>query len=933
MATIRCPHCGKSNPDLLDVCQFCQTPLKPDSVLRSGEKPTKKNTGELESVLPDWLKNIQQQAKDAADEESSQAAARPEAKKDEPPDLLAGLASQAGSSEEEDVPDWLASLSPPPQPKPSAPPAPVSEAGKDYLSQLNEKESKPEPVSETPPQEDTPSWMSGMREEATIPFEKDELSEWFAQASGRSEETVEPHEERSDTDWGSSFDSPSGSAEKPPAKEEEDLSWLHNLEAAAKQTGELPTSKQEMDWTAGFETPSTPMPASGPQEDLSWLDRLGGIEESAPSSPEQHAAPQSAKQDDLDWLNKFGGITDSPQPSQPVAPHAAEQSAAQPDLSWLNDLGAPAEPQPVDAAPNQPIPPQPFVSDAGADLDWLNTLGAQEPAAQPASMPEQQPAEEDLSWLNNLGKPSPPSEPAAPVTSEQDLSWLNALGGETEPLSTPPFTSEDLGTEQAALNLQNETENTEPDWLKSATEAPSMPAPGDLSMDWFSGTRESEREKTPPPVTPQAVPFNEDIFSTPSESAPLSNQEVDSLFSMEMPDWLSRPEPETAEPASRQTESAAAEGDESLAPVDLPSWVQAMRPVEAVITETTPSVADQPAETEGPLAGLHGVIPIAPVGSARRPKAVSLTLQTSDEQQASALLLEQILGSETSPRALVASTVVTSQQWLRWALSGVFLLVLSAVILLGSQIMPVASGATIPSAALSGLSNAVMSIPAGSNILVVVDYEPSLAGEMEAISGPLLNQIALLSRPNLSFVSTSPNGAVLVERLLDKTDIRNSLAQYNNLGYLPGGPAGVLGFIESPGQMIPSAGVESFSQYTALIVLTDHAESGRVWVEQRQNLREVDPAVSNQPLLVAASAQAGPLLQPYVSSQQITAMISGLSDAARYESLNNSRPGLARSYWDAFGVGLMLSVALMIIGGLWSLFAGMRERRANAEQG
>jgi hypothetical protein len=29
----------------------------------------------------------------------------------------------------------------------------------------------------------------------------------------------------------------------------------------------------------------------------------------------------------------------------------------------------------------------------------------------------------------------------------------------------------------------------------------------------------------------------------------------------------------------------------------------------------------------------------------------------------------------------------------------------------------------------------------------------------------------------------------------------------------------------------------------------------------------------------------------------------------------------------------MLSVALIIIGGLWSLFTGMRARRANAEQG
>jgi hypothetical protein len=42
---------------------------------------------------------------------------------------------------------------------------------------------------------------------------------------------------------------------------------------------------------------------------------------------------------------------------------------------------------------------------------------------------------------------------------------------------------------------------------------------------------------------------------------------------------------------------------------------------------------------------------------------------------------------------------------------------------------------------------------------------------------------------------------------------------------------------------------------------------------------------------------------------------------------------MARAYWDTFGVGLMMTVALLIIGSLWSLLTGMRARRANAEQG
>src|SRR5512138_2719038 len=121
MADVRCPNCGKVNPDFLDVCQFCQSPLKSESMLHIGQRPTKKNTGELEGVLPDWLKNARQQSRDSAEEESAFPPS-PKPKKEEPVDLLAGL-FQSESSEEEDVPDWLTSINQNIKGKPSAPAA------------------------------------------------------------------------------------------------------------------------------------------------------------------------------------------------------------------------------------------------------------------------------------------------------------------------------------------------------------------------------------------------------------------------------------------------------------------------------------------------------------------------------------------------------------------------------------------------------------------------------------------------------------------------------------------------------------------------------------------------------------------------------------------------------------------------------------------
>ena len=51
--------------------------------------------------------------------------------------------------------------------------------------------------------------------------------------------------------------------------------------------------------------------------------------------------------------------------------------------------------------------------------------------------------------------------------------------------------------------------------------------------------------------------------------------------------------------------------------------------------------------------------------------------------------------------------------------------------------------------------------------------------------------------------------------------------------------------------------------------------------------------LTNQPLLVISSAQAGPLLQPYVSSHQISGLVNGLADAAKYEYKNNISLGVA----------------------------------------
>ena len=1011
MADIRCPNCGRDNPSFLDTCQFCQTPLTNDSV-QIGKSPTPKQTGELEEILPQWLKDVRQQGRESAEEEElSSPAPQPRSQKNEAPDLLAGLASQTGNDEEDDIPDWLASINPVTAPKTTEIPAPAP--SNDFFAQFDKRPPVEESQTDETPPDELPTWV-GRTPSASVPAV--EKSEWFSNAPKETEEPfVIPPASQSD-DWMANLGAP---ASQSVPEEKEDLGWLHDLEASAKQA-EAPSMPSpqggDLGWLNNLGGDSQPVGSQpAPSEDMGWLNTLGGISE--PAQPAS-AAPVPAS-DDLTWLkdlghsepaqpapassgDDLGWLKEFKQPSEPVSePTApkedlswldqlggtsepASSTPASDDLSWLNNLGssAPAQPAPASSSDDlgwlkdfeQPAESAPPAPEPQNGPDWLGSLGGTpEPAQQgdadwlkefAASTTAESTALEasgsqDLGWLNNLGDASQPETPAPaePAKPQGDVDWLVELGEVTAAgaLSAKPFgTTDELSLPQdfdenasarvspfvarRTAPLTGDTLGDDmPDWLKSATEEkPAMP----LGADALEQFRETPRK----PSEEGILPLKQDVFSsTPAEPQSLSSQDLDSLFSMDMPDWLSKSEPEagTAVPP----ETPALFRDESLSPVDLPSWVQAMRPVESVLSEAgVPSIESQPTEKEGPLAGLRGVIPSAPVGSSRRPKVISLKLQATDEQQAGAELFDQILAAESAPRALPsASAVFTSQNVLRWAIAAVLFLGLGGILLLRSQFLPIY--ASLP-ADVSAASNAIAAVPNGSSVLVVLDYEPSLAGEMEAVSAPVLNQLILAHQPQLVLLSTSANSNGLIERLLSHAGITSPQGfnytlggQYCSVGYLPGGTAGIMRYLQAPDQFVPAncqqVFVSRFSGYSAVIVLTDHAESGRSWVEQLDVAKQLDASLAGQSVILVTSAQAGPLLQPYVSSKQAAGMINGLADAARFEYANNLPLDgrVARAYWDAFGIGILLALVLIVAGSAWNLIAGFRARRANGKPG
>jgi hypothetical protein len=68
------------------------------------------------------------------------------------------------------------------------------------------------------------------------------------------------------------------------------------------------------------------------------------------------------------------------------------------------------------------------------------------------------------------------------------------------------------------------------------------------------------------------------------------------------------------------------------------------------------------------------------------------------------------------------------------------------------------------------------------------------------------------------------------------------------------------------------------------------------------------------------------MIQPYYDSRQIQGVVTGLFDAAVLEQNTGVGAGLARRYWDGYNIGLMVAILLIVVGALWNLVAGMRER-------
>jgi len=899
--TIRCQSCGKSNPDFLDVCQYCEARLKPllagapadddlpstasaaDTLSRLraaaapvDEEPEPEPEATAEPAPADWMSRLQ-----------GEAASSPAPTQDEPDWLWGGV----GKTEDEEVktedggrktdePDWLSSLrgsAAPAQPEETPAPAPAEDVP-DWLRSMGSAEAAPPPVtSPAAPAEDVPDWLRSM---------------------GSAEAAPPP------------VTSPAAPAEDVP-------DWLRSMgstEAAPPPvTSPAAPAEDVPDWLRSMgSAEATPQPealpvASAPADDApDWLRSMSSAAEAAPEPAQPAAAPSTPFDDAPDWLRSMGGSEPAPE-SAPSATPAATPFEDMPD--WLRSMSS-AEPEPA------------------------------EPAA-PAFAPAPTQAEPEFLWGAPASAETAEPEAPAAAASEEMPDWLRSLGGAS---ASPAETIPQGAPAAAKVSPFALPSGDMPDWLQAmAPEAgAALPAAGPLqeagsstpaasteAPDWLSGLRSSAAETSAP--TGNELAPGDELPSWLGSVAAGAAVMPESVAPSEIPE---APQPKSGG-SIFGAPTTPAKGN--LAQATLPSWLTAMRPVDVGRPVVQPEMDDY-AETVGFLAGVPGILRAEPTVALPHKSAVNVhKLEVSPADVERAALFTNLLNADTEARPASKRGLQIALPFERWFIFSLVALavILPAFFLPGFFPPPTTIGLETQAAylKLDGLS-------ADKPVLVAFDYEPAQAGELNPVAEALLTHLMRRGVPVVG-VSTRLGGAAVGDDLLKQLSVPYTYTygiNYTNLGYIPGGPVGLLQFAIEPRSLFQAdfsgdsdvwkskvvSQVKSVSDFGLILIIAATPDSARAWIEQMHQ------SASSVQMVAAVSAGAEPLVRPYYEADppQLQGLVSGVLAAAQYER-QAGVPGAASERWGALGGGLLAVALLLIVGNLiHGLIGFLRRRRA-----
>jgi hypothetical protein len=230
--------------------------------------------------------------------------------------------------------------------------------------------------------------------------------------------------------------------------------------------------------------------------------------------------------------------------------------------------------------------------------------------------------------------------------------------------------------------------------------------------------------------------------------------------------------------------------------------------------------------------------------------------------------------------------------------------------------------------------------------LVSFDYSTATQGEMQPLAEDIIGRLRGQGM-RLIFVSLEPEGAALAQHTLDQTLAERGETYGTdmvNLGYIPGQIVGIRELVTGRKQLSALADfkegltfvapersawsdINNLGQVDIVITLSDNPATARWWVEQMAAAVPADDG--ERYLLAATSATADPFLRPYLDSQQLNGLISGINGAAAIEAGRNNF-GPARQMLDSQGVAHLLIVILIAVGTMFGWMPPL-EKKAEAK--
>jgi hypothetical protein len=466
---------------------------------------------------------------------------------------------------------------------------------------------------------------------------------------------------------------------------------------------------------------------------------------------------------------------------------------------------------------------------------------------------------------------------------------------------------------QRQQQLEQEKRDGQVEPLSASDKAPeSVP-------DWITGISKDEEEEYQD--QDEGLSNLEKLDQEPiSRVEPfLPGQDVPS--SQEIPDWLGEAlievEDEDRGGLGFRPEPGQEESDRTVPLVESPQ-TELFREPEGDLQST------------GPLAGLKGVLSAQPaVARARKSAEYSAKLRLTANQRAHVDLLKSLVEQEDQIQPLPQRGAISRQHVFRWTVGLVLFLSVLWPLVINSQELPFPENEE----GSAEVHRLVSQLPENASIMVGIDFEPGLSGELDAVALPVMEHL-IQKGAFLTLVSTSPQGPVLAERLMQsaQADVEDTGGfQYLNLGYIPGGAAGLLSFIENPQRTMPFSlegenaweadseptlkDINKITDYSMVILLVDDPDKARIWIEQLgPRINDLDVLTS---FVLLTSAQLEAMVMPYYEStpRMVNGMVVGLRGGAAYARITGMGD-LPRKYWDAFGVGTSIAALLILIGGM-----------------